>query len=439
MSQEGSCGWNGAATADKCTCSSNVYSSESHCWGGKVADLIYDGVDKARCTSGDKASVTVAKVWPADKDASDTQCKTGHDGQYTAIGVNYMIEKDCKGVADGQPAKRGFYKDSACTDLHEQKTEGWMTENACRCLLYTGCKKDTTFEKYWCAGVNGSVIAQEFSDSACTTATGTNRTITSVTDALNPGVCGAWPPIALKPNFDSSVILSCPKKDLPPMYKAWTATSSTPTCSGAADSGYVNDCVCKEEYFFNTMAADKNVQVSGDVTMAVSDVATAVQDVTFKKVVKTTVAETAGVPESSVVNLQLSAGGRRLEETTAAARKLSSGSVKASYLIVVPKAQETMVKAAVKDVPVATISSVVAAKTQAAGLSFTATVSAKSEPAAAPATVAVTTSGTIQEAGVTADGAPVGMGAASGSITASLDFTCMVAIGMASLFVAKLV
>merc|ERR1712072_590872 len=114
----------------------------------------------------------------------------------------------------------------------------------------------------------------------------------------------------------------------------------------------MGSCLCKDMYAFNKIAKEANVQVEGDLTLAVSDVTAAIQDTKFKKVMKSTIAETAGVHPANVVNLELAAA-RRLSE--AKPRKLAAGSVKASYIIVVPKAQEATVTQAVGDATPATI------------------------------------------------------------------------------------
>jgi hypothetical protein len=198
----------------------------------------------------------------------------------------------------------------------------------------------------------------------------------------------------------------------------------TPSCgnvSTAPNSGQVKECYCKDEYYFNEIAAAQNVQVTGGVTLEVSDVSAAIQDTGFKTMVRQTIADSAGTSPASIVDLTLSAG-RRLGEfdetqmldtsdfetqmldSTAAPRILSSGNVNAAYIIVVPKAQETVVLSAMGNTTASQLSTTLSAKVQASSLTFTAEVAAKTTPAAAPATVAITTSGAVSVEGVSASG-----------------------------------
>lgn len=437
MSEEDTCAWDGSATSNQCSCASKIFSHESSCWNGSAAELIFENVDISMCTAGDAASVTVVKVRDVSDDSSWTECRTAYDPK--PAGATHYKESSCTGVANGKPAKRAYYSDSQCSTFVSSSARDW--QDGCRCALYNGCKANTKFEKYFCDGngTTANIIAVEYSDGACSTSTGVNRTLTSVTDALDLGVCGAWPPIALSPKFQSSVVLKCNGADLPPYYHSWDRTnfdSMAPTCgaspinyNSANNVGPIRDCYCKDELMFNEIAKRQNVQVTGDLTMTVSDVQAAVQDTRFQNTIRQTIADTAGVSPTSIVNLKLEAA-RRLQElqNSVAPRMLSSGSITASYIMVVPKAQETKVKNTVSAVTPAALTNSVNAKVTAANLPFTAEVTAKSPPVSAPATVAVSTSGTVAEAGLSSSGSPV-FGTASGSISHHLN--CAVVLLMA--------
>jgi len=363
--------------------------------------------------SGDTASVTVTRPIDISKEGEFRECRQEYDQSKKAQGLTHYKSLSCIGVPNGQPAKKAYYTDAKCVNLNSTEASTSMGDSKCKCELYNGCAKGTTFEKYWCDGAGGKVVAVEYSDGLCAKPTGVNRTLSSMTDALSHDKCGAWPPIALKPNFDSNVVLACKANNQPPWYHSWDRVNRdvlTPTCGAspyttAQGSGPIAECYCKEEFFFNAIALKQNVQIAGDLTMTVSDVSAAVKDASFKKIMKSSIAQTAGVSPANVVDLTLVAA-RRLHGPNGAAgpRKLASGSVKASYVIVIPKAQEMAVKNAVTTATAAAISSVVTAKSSGAGLTFTATVTAKSAPASAPATVAVSTTGTIAKQGLDASG-----------------------------------
>jgi hypothetical protein len=412
-----------------------------------AAKITYEGA-LAKCTARDVANVVVAKVLTSKDIGSEwKECRPNNDEKTKGNGAFYK-DVTCSNVANGKPPVKAYYSDSACTTLTKtvEAMSGYTSgDNVCRCELYNGCKKGTTFEKYYCAGkdtatTKASVIAVGYSDSDCKTRSGTNRTLPSVTDALNPGICGIWPPLALKPEWDMSVSLSCNGVNQLAKYSAWTRMSKdvmAPKCSATDQhsSGFVDQCYCTDEIMFNEIARKSNVQVTGDVTMSVSDVATAVKDVKFKNIVKATVADAAGVSPGSIVDLSLSAAARRLEEISAEPRMLAAGSIKASYIIVIPKAQEAVVKAAVTDVTPAALSTKLTTKVTSAKLSFTATVSAKSVPAAAPATVSISTSGVIAKEGVSPSGTAVASpeGSANGSMMSqALSFLVLFAVTLVS-------
>mmetsp|Transcript_10615 Transcript_10615/g.19605 ORF Transcript_10615/g.19605 Transcript_10615/m.19605 type:complete len:810 (+) Transcript_10615:96-2525(+) len=429
---EGSCAWNNAASSDKCSCASQIYKSQKHCWDGLPHDIFYENVARSKCIQGDTASVHFKRLVDVSDESDWSQCRTNGDRSGNKQTATHYKERTCVGVANGKPPARAYYTDSACSNLLLKETNS-NSDDTCECLKYNGCKPNTKFEKYYCTAADtatskGQITAVEYSDGLCQSATGVNRTLTSVSDAVQPGVCSAWPPIALDPNFESNVILSCDAAGAPPKYKVWSRTnmdSMTPSCpSSGGDTGSVQDCYCVNELYFKDMAMEKNVQVAGDLTMTVSDVTAAIADTTFKKIVKSTIAETAGVAPTSIVNLELKAA-RRLQammnevlHTAAAPRMLAEGSVKAEYLIVVPKVQETLVKNAVSNAATTAVSTKIQEKVSGSTLTFTATVTAKSAPTSAPATVAVTTDGAIAPQGVTASGTAVGAktGTTSGSV-----------------------
>lgn len=440
ITEEGTCAWKSASNP-QCSCATNILLNKEHCWNEEAYDFMFDNVadGSTKCANGDHASATV-KRFSSDtlNDGSWMDCRFLSTSMRTGAKANatHYKERSCKSVANGKIPKTAYFSDSNCNTLvtTEEHSDG-STDNICQCELYNGCKANTKFEKYYCATgeANSAIIAVEYQDSKCTIPTGVNNSYTSVSDALNPGVCGAWPPISLKPDFRMSVILTCKAAGGHPYYNTWMrqdmdsmapqcGTSTPADLTTAESTGPIEECYCKQEYYFKKAAAAQNVQVTGNMQMTVSDVASAIVDKVFKKLVRDTIAETCGVKPTSIVGLVLSAlagGGRRL----------ASGGVKADYVVVVPKTQESAVVTAVTTATPEQLSSSLTTKVQNSNVAFTASVTEKSTPASAPATVAATSDGSIDTAGVDASGNAIGTplgGTATTTIATNVDATTTV-------------
>jgi len=405
MAGGGLCAWNSASAAgSQCSCSSGLFESTENCWDGKPASMQYEGTNAAsQCAAA--GVPTFKRLKDVSKDESWSKCRQNWD---TSEQGTHTIYKSCDGQANGAAAVQAFFNDASCKSKNHTTAHKKSSHDTCRCLLYSGCKAGTTFEKYSCAGTD-AVTAVEYSDGLCKTATGVTRSLKSVTDAMNIGVCAAWPPVALKPDFDSSVVLQCPAKGKMVKYSSWKRSSDTmtPKCSpaGKEGSGELDSCYCKDEYMFNAIAKKTNVQISGDLTMQVSDVQAALVDKTFKKIVKSSVAESAGVSPTNIVDLKIAAARRLKAARSVAPRMLASGGIKATYLMVVPKTIESAVQKSMKATTANAMSDKIKAKVaNAASVKFTATVTATSQPQSAPATVAVTTEGSVVKQGVDASG-----------------------------------
>jgi hypothetical protein len=193
MSDSGTCAWNPQATSDQCSCASNIFKNEKHCWDGVAADIIYENVadGKTKCATGDNSSVTFARAVSVSDDGSWTTCGSNGftSGDYRNTLYSHYKEKSCTGVANGQYPKRAYYNNAQCSGTPLAYQDPTSKDQFCQCEIYNGCRPNTTFEKYYCAtsGDDSSIIAVGYNDSLCTTLSGVNRTIPSFTDALNPG------------------------------------------------------------------------------------------------------------------------------------------------------------------------------------------------------------------------------------------------------------
>eukprot|EP00933_Yihiella_yeosuensis_P070743 TRINITY_DN7889_c6_g1_i1.p1 TRINITY_DN7889_c6_g1~~TRINITY_DN7889_c6_g1_i1.p1 ORF type:complete len:777 (+),score=119.30 TRINITY_DN7889_c6_g1_i1:151-2481(+) len=383
LSRERSCSWNAAAsTGSKCSCASKIYKSEA-CHNGTYSDIWYKDVDISKCTAGSKTGIYFAKP----KSTSQTKCEEGQRGHANGVQSNSRIEINCKGVADGQVPKTTFYSDKACaTELPNLAANvTWTTK--CSCEKWLGCKANTKFEKYWCAA-NGQIIKQEFSDSSCAKATGVNTTVDSWTDA-KASTCFEWPPRILDPAAEARVMWECKNASFPPTITYWGSgndqcnKSVAPDFNGYMGSNPKGECVCANQYKFEAAAMESNEKIEGSLSLTVSDTAAALSNPKFKTAVQDSIAEAAGVSSENIIGLELKAA-RRLQ--AGSPRQLASGSITASYTIVVPKAQSTVVTQAITAAPVATLQSKIQSKASSAGLTMTTTVASKAAPVKKKAT-----------------------------------------------------
>eukprot|EP00929_Paragymnodinium_shiwhaense_P047885 TRINITY_DN2428_c0_g1_i7.p1 TRINITY_DN2428_c0_g1~~TRINITY_DN2428_c0_g1_i7.p1 ORF type:complete len:781 (+),score=140.33 TRINITY_DN2428_c0_g1_i7:99-2441(+) len=396
------------AGAKSCSCASNNWKSERVCWEGKSSELLFKNVDRSKCLSPTAADVVLAA--PENPDEEDgVQCKDTTDGRYPT--AKKRIERSCTGVANGKKPQTVFYSDDKCTVKVANSEWEYEGSELCKCEKWLGCEKGTKFEKYFC-DASGKIIKQEFSDSWCTVATGTNTTVDSFTDAGKQGECMNWPPVFLDPTSTAMVNWTCtPGKDFPSYAYYPTGNGK---CSGEASRGDITSCNCVDELMFNKKAAAANTLIKGELSMEVSDVAAVLQDDTFKALVKDSIADTAGVPAIYVADLKLSAA-RRLAGLAAdsGVRRLASGAVKAEYTIVAPKAMESKITTAVKATDVQTsLQQDLEKKVAGAGLSYTVTVKSVSVPTAQAATPA----NMPDASGSTADGPDAGTASSASQV-----------------------